>query len=1102
MPIAALLLFSAASWTPLVQIGAFDRDTRDLALGPGSYARYSNDPVFVAGFSQAGRDWPYVIPGPGDAWAGTRTHTFEIRFGLGRLSPQSRVRLRAAFVETHPTNPPHFALLLNGEPAGEWSAPPGRGDAAVLGHPEQGRPVEWTPELPASALREGANRLDLVSTRGSWAVFDAVAVEGEDVSSAPLPPGLEVSAAPPGETVRNTSSGPAREVAVRVVNAGPPTRGELTLDGRRFAADFPTGATDLPELVPATPKPREVALSARADDGRQAAATLALAPVRPWRVLIFPGGHVDVGYTHPQEIVAQIQAQNVRDALGLVEATRSRPAGERYRWNSETAWSVEQFLKTASPADRARLSRAVAAGEIGISSSYMNMLYGLCRPEELLRSQIVVRPDAGLEKAPWDTATLSDAPGFPWGLATALSQAGVRNFLYWPNAGDVMRPKLENRPFWWQTRDGHRRIFVWPMAPYSLGTDLKGVFHIEGTWYPNRPHAIRTADPSQHFLGDWLPSQLKALREQGYPYDLLGIPWSMGDNGAIDLDLPDAVAQWNRRYAWPKLEIVSLSEGCRRFLSRYGAKLPTLAADFGPQWEDGAESSAHETALNRNASERLAQAEIAWALRRPAAFPRARFGEAWRNVLAYSEHTWGADESVRNPDSENTRRQWAAKAAFAADADRESRALLNEAAGTPAASTFGVLNTALAPRTGLVEVEGTRGVADEHGRPVPCQRLSDGKVAFLARAVPGLGSARFRRTGTAPASNPAAGNAVENEFYRVEVDRATGAIASLRSLRLGRELVNRSASQGFGQYGYILGNDPSRMTALRDVRVETVDRGPLVWTLRVTGRADGVSGEVERTIRLVKGVDAVEIAVRFDKAPVREKEIAFLSFPFALQRPEVTVEGSWAPYDVARQHFPAANDQFFSVNRWIHLQDAHAGVTVVTEDTPIVVLGNPSVARLGRPQPFDPHGASLHFQLAQNHWHVNYRAFQSGPQEFRFVLRADAAPDPGADARLGELYARPLMAASEAPAEVPFAVDGQAELSALQPAPNGGWLIRLYGASGKDAAVTIRPRPGQKLRIFESDGTGRLGRETASPLRLPAFAVRTWRIAPPSSPPR
>ena len=149
-----------------------------------------------------------------------------------------------------------------------------------------------------------------------------------------------------------------------------------------------------------------------------------------------------------------------------------------------------------------------------------------------------------------------------------------------------------------------------------------------------------------------------------------------GDNGSPDEKVADVVRDWNARYVWPRLIISTTAAAFRAFEQRYGDKLPEFSGDYTPYWEDGAASSALETALNRASAERLVQAETLWAIRDPGPFPATAFQDAWRNVLLYSEHTWGAHNSITQPDLPFVRDQWKVKQAFALDADKESRQLL------------------------------------------------------------------------------------------------------------------------------------------------------------------------------------------------------------------------------------------------------------------------------------------------------------------------------------------------------------------------------------------------------------------------------------------
>ena len=51
-----------------------------------------------------------------------------------------------------------------------------------------------------------------------------------------------------------------------------------------------------------------------------------------------------------------------------------------------------------------------------------------------------------------------------------------------------------------------------------------------------------------------------------------------------------------------------------KFEEQYGAELPVFAGDMTPTWEDGAASTACETAMNRTTATRLAQTETIWSM--------------------------------------------------------------------------------------------------------------------------------------------------------------------------------------------------------------------------------------------------------------------------------------------------------------------------------------------------------------------------------------------------------------------------------------------------------------------------------------------------------
>ena len=94
-------------------------------------------------------------------------------------------------------------------------------------------------------------------------------------------------------------------------------------------------------------------------------------------------------------------------------------------------------------------------------------------------------------------------------------------------------------------------------------------------------------------------------------------------------------------------------------------------------------------------------------------------------------------------------------------------------------------------------------------------------------------------------------DSLENDYYRVELDPASGAVRSIYDKQLQRELVNTQSPYRFAQYLYVSGGDEQPNTLLQfpmaapkaelkidqahDGRLISVDRTPDGW-LRTYGK--------------------------------------------------------------------------------------------------------------------------------------------------------------------------------------------------------------------------------------------------------------------------
>jgi len=912
-------------------------------------------------------------------------------------------------------------------------------------------------------------------------------------------PILSTSAAGPVQTLHLTITHPYAEPADAV----------LHLDGAEphpLRLEF--GTQELALMVPAVASETVTVVDLEVAGARVGQTEVSRKPVRPLTVYVLPHSHTDIGYTEIQTDIEDKQVQNLLAGMEIARQTADYPAGARFVWNVEVLWAADLFLRRLGEDARQQFFEAVKAGQVSLNGMYLNELTGLCRPEELLRLFKMAAEMGERTSVPVEAAMISDVPGYTWGTVSAMAHAGIRYFSVAPNyfdrIGDIL-VQWENKPFYWVGPDGHSRVLVWiPFWGYAMS---------------HRYHAM-TPQLVEDFCN--------GLAKRDYPYEVAYVRWAgIGDNAVPDSSICDFIRDWNETHVSPKFIISSTAEAFRAFEARHGAELPSVAGDWTPYWEDGAGSSALETAMNRASSDRLAQAETVWALTNPRDYPRAAFEDAWRNVLLYSEHTWGAWCSISDPFRRETREQWTIKQSYAVAADRQSRDLLSRAlarfSGAAVPDAIDLVNTTSWTRNELVVLprflsEGKDRVVEEDGRPVPSQRLRNGELVMRATDMPPLAARRYFLQQDAPHTDKTAASAdsenatLDNGIIRLRVDKQTGGIAELYLNGLEANIVDNADGQALNEYLYFIGDDPSEAGRAGKVRIQTGETGPLVASLLVKSDAPGCHA-LEREIRLTAGQDVVEIINMVDKqrltapryhAP-RAKESLNFGFPFAIPGGQLRLE---VPFGVIRpdaDQIPSACRNWFTVGRWADVSNEQFGVTWVTLDAPLVQVGgltanllnsqtNPEVWRkeVGPTQ-------KIYSWAMNNHWGTNYRAFQEGPHVFRFLLRPHRGYDPAAAARLAIAAGQPLLpiAAREgqAMASPPLELSPPDILvSGLKPSDDGqGLILRLWNASARDTRADITGHEAAPWKIWRSDISERPLEALAGPVSMPPWGVVSLR---------
>ncbi len=170
------------------KIGEKDNSAAEFALAPDNYADFLKedfgweDKFYIIGLSDPKNDFPDVLPGTADAWAGSvnmsgiRTQELNILFRIKESANYNGFKLIVDLLDTHSENPPLLKITANGHQF-KYNLPKGKSDASLRGDYSAVAPS--TIEVPLEdIIKSGANRIQLKIIEGSWLIFDDIRLEG------------------------------------------------------------------------------------------------------------------------------------------------------------------------------------------------------------------------------------------------------------------------------------------------------------------------------------------------------------------------------------------------------------------------------------------------------------------------------------------------------------------------------------------------------------------------------------------------------------------------------------------------------------------------------------------------------------------------------------------------------------------------------------------------------------------------------------------------------------------------------------------------------------------------------------------------------------
>lgn len=740
-----------------------------------------------------------------------------------------------------------------------------------------------------------------------------------------------------------------------------------------------------------------------------------MSPRKKWLLFLAPASHTDIGYTTIQPHVAEVHSKNIDIAL---EACKSIP---NFKWNIEASWHIRDFMKKRKEKMQ-ELIRFIKEGKIGLQALYTMLLTGLCSHEALIRACYFSHSLKKKDGIPLNSAMLTDIPSAIWTLPTVLANSGIKYYAQGINQerGPFFRYSDIKSLFYWEGPDGSK-VLSWFALHYGIRQAAKTGL-LEG--YEQTLRRI------QQFIS--------IFEREDYPYDAVLVYGTFADNHPLDTKFTSIAEEWNKNWEYPKVIIANLSEFFKYIENKFKNIIPTYRGNPGSYWEDGVASTAIETALHKANQRNIISAEeicsLVSSLTNLSEYRKSLIDNAWEMIHLYNEHTWGDAYSAYNVNGKVVNEQWEIKKSFALSGKLTIDKVLEQGLESFASLVKGskyysllIFNPFSWRRNDVIDVvvssppffmfgQSFKLLDCRNNKPINYQIVEEGAgtlfrtpnyimnrvISMYLEDVPSLG---YLCVDIVPSSETHSQEqsvaffewGMENKYYRIEIDKLTGAIKSIFDKELGKELVDDSNEFKLNQYLYLAGgeetqavsSDPSlpkpefKVYTNTNVKLKKGSNGPIFGSIVVESSSYNTP-YIRTEIRLYSKVKRISIINKVIKNETLDKEGIYFAFPFSIKNPEIRFEipnGFTIP---ELEQLKGGCKDWYAVQDWVSISNEDFTIVWNSVDAPLISIGDINIGKwLER---LEVKKGTLFAYVMNNYWYTNYKASQGGEFEFRFNI--------------------------------------------------------------------------------------------------------------------
>jgi alpha-mannosidase len=872
--------------------------------------------------------------------------------------------------------------------------------------------------------------------------------------------------------------------------------------------------------IPAVNRASKSTFTVKIDDGKPSDIDLVVTPPKKWTIYFVEHSHTDIGYTRPQSEILAEHMRYIDYALDYCDQTDNMPEDAKFRWTCESAWVTREYLRSRPASQIERFKKRIAEGRIEVAGMYCNMaeisdenvMYDFLQPlKEFAKNGIPVR-----------TAMQNDVNGIAWCMPDYFRNTGVKYLVMGINETRSVLPFNKPTAFWWEAPSGQKLLA------------FRADHYMTGNFFGMESKAVKAENMLWH---------LADIDAKGYPFDRIGIQFSgyFTDNAPPSTAACELVKNWNEKYESPKLRLATAGEFPAYVEKYYADKLPVYKNSWLDWWTDGYGSTSRETAEVRKNQNNLQSDQGLFAMvsmmgGELSPSLEADMDHISENEIFFDEHTCGAAESIDLPYSENSTRQWLQKGAYAWEAVKKTTLLSEESlarfqlflkkADFP---VIYVINPMGWKRSGHVNlfvdfevlpVTRKAKITDlTTGKEVPAQILTkraEGAYWVLeVNDIPALGykALKIELSDVEPAKEDGTNTEIlENSFYKVVINKNTGAISSLFDKELNQELADGTNPFNVGQpvreTSAKRDLPPFTRTSVSNVRVDAGINGPVWESVRISADLPGCEQGIENLpkgisleIRLYKNVKKIEFKYMARKLIITDPEALYVAFPFSLPDSRIVFETIGGILSQGQQ-LPGSSTDWNAAQNFVAVRGPKGQIVLVSNEAPLWQFSDFNMAKWERiPKAGKPW---LYSYVMNNYWMTNFRAFQEGAFSWSYQLTSSADTSNTFATRYAWNERNPFPSRTfpaganelKTTSLETLKIYGPANVMLVNSRPafkgKGTLLLHFRELDGKSSEVTLATMlPGQTIkRIIEVNAAGKEFGQPLKSIQLKPYEVR------------